>query len=135
VLLESLSLARCEGGVAVVEPVKPGQGAYLKARAPALEDLLSRAAGKPLRLEVREPAPESGGGGGPTAPNAGADSEAYAKALQHPLVRRAAELLGARLVKVEREGAPVGAAPTDQGAGETTVDAPAPNAPEEGEDV
>ncbi len=102
VLLENLTLERCEGGIAVVVAARPGQSAYLRARGAALEDLLSRAAGRPLRLDVREPEPSSGAET-PLPQGAGVDSEAYAQALKHPLVRRAAELLGARLIAVERD--------------------------------
>ena len=87
-------------GIVVVRGKSPDALAAAKARKASIEEFLSKAAGRTVRVEF-----QSSGDAPPTSPRAGAnvDAHAIAAAQSHPLVRRAMEILDARLIDVQDE--------------------------------
>lgn len=86
-----------EPGVAVVEALDPAMAPVAQSRAPELEAIFARVAGRPLALRVR------GVGSARTpAQNAGApaSSAPTASVHEHPVVKRAIEVLGGRVTGV-----------------------------------
>jgi hypothetical protein len=97
-IVEPLSLEKIEGNVAVVTaPTTTALGAA-RTRRGAIEEGLSKALGRTIRLELRaaESAP-----GSAAAPRSVVDTAARAQAMSNPLVRRAVELFDARVVDVQ----------------------------------
>jgi hypothetical protein len=97
-IVEPLRLEKIEGNVAVViAPTTTALGAA-RTRRGAIEEGLSKALGRTIRLELRaaEAAPDSA-----SAPASAVDTAARAQAMNNPLVRRAVELFDARVVDVQ----------------------------------
>ncbi len=97
-LLGALRLVSYEDGAARIASTSPRGSGFLRSRRERLEELFSRAAGRPVRVEIvdagdeeaaSEPAPER--------PSAEIDP----KLLEHPVVRDAIELFNAHVARVE----------------------------------
>lgn len=97
-IVEPLVLEKIEGGVVVVvAPTTMALGAA-RTRRGAIEEGLSKAMGRTIRLELRasESAPSAA-----ALPTGAVDTAARAQAMSNPLVRRAVELFDGRVVDVQ----------------------------------
>lgn len=104
-IVEPLTLDRLDGNLAIIiAPTMTALGAA-RTRRGAIEDGLTKAIGRPVRIELRasEKPVESPEAIQPSHP----DPAARAKAMSNPLVRRAVELFDGRVVDVsEDQGEP-----------------------------
>ncbi len=84
----------------MVTPTIGALGPPTPAQTAKIEALVSRAAGRPAKLEARAPVvttkPVTPASAPPT------DATARAQAVNHPLVKRAMELFDAKLVRVDK---------------------------------
>ena len=102
-IVEDLRLVSLSGGAAVVQA--GGLAAMARSAQKEIEDLLTKAAGRKITLTIqtadaaRAPAAEGTPGAASTAPAAAAAPGTDIR--QHPLVKQAEALLGARVVRVE----------------------------------
>ncbi|MFG0283099.1 MAG: hypothetical protein ACF8R7_01635 [Phycisphaerales bacterium JB039] len=87
------------GAVALVR-AGPNVAPMIEAKRAAVESLLSQAAGRSMRLELAA-LEAAGSASGAEAPAQQGRPAGPAPGEEHPLVRRAAELFGAKIVHVE----------------------------------
>lgn len=99
-IAEPLVLERLDAGVAVVSAPTPIALGAARTRRTAIEDALSKAAGRTIRLELR--AADVPASSPPATANV-PDTAARAQAMNNPLVRRAVELFNATVVDVQDE--------------------------------
>lgn len=96
-LLAELRLVALEPGLAIVEATDPAMGPVAQSRAPELEAIFAKVAGRPVALRVR-------GVGGPRMADqqsvAGPAAAPAAPVHEHPLVKKAIEVLGGRVTGV-----------------------------------
>ncbi|MBL8745416.1 MAG: hypothetical protein JNK58_03565 [Phycisphaerae bacterium] len=97
-VIELLTLEKIEGNVAVVCAPTAGALGAARTRRGAIEDGLSKALARNMRLELKAAETPAGD---PRAPEAVVDTAARAQAMSNPLVRRAVELFDARVVDVQ----------------------------------
>lgn len=98
--LESISLVRLEGSVAVVRPVGTTQPSRIRAGAAWFEARFTEAAGRPIRVKVEAPEIDDAAPAAPSQP--GLDDAALRReAESNKLVRTAIDLFQARLLRIE----------------------------------
>jgi len=106
-LADDLRIEGVSGGVVTLVASKPSQAKYARSRVDQIGEMFSRAESGSgmgrLRVEIRL-ANEAGGGAGVEKIGAIPGSVSQAEAAKNPLVRRAIELFGARVVDVRDEG-------------------------------
>lgn len=104
-MIESIEATgvRVAGGVLIVnvQSTMGTLGPPTPAQTAKIEALISKAAGRPAKIEARAPAPAPKQASTQT-PAANTDSSARAQAVNHPLVKRAMELFDAKLVRVDK---------------------------------
>jgi hypothetical protein len=100
-IIEPLKLERLDAGIAVLSAPDAEALGAARTRRSAIEEGLTKAAGRPLRVDLRlaESAPRQQPALSPHAVN----SVERERAMQNPLVRRAVELFDGRVVDVEDE--------------------------------
>lgn len=100
-MADELAFESLSGGVATLIASDARAFNFWRTRLQALSDALTAASGGEARLRVEvRPAPEPAGA---AAARPVPDSVAHAEAAKDPLVRRAMELFGARLIEVRDE--------------------------------
>lgn len=106
-LVAELRLKSLDAGQVVVESLDPALAPVAQSRAPELEAIFARVAGRALKLKVLGVGPrraeggaESGGGAGGVGGESAAAANPAASIHEHPLVKRAVEALGGRVVGV-----------------------------------
>lgn len=100
--IEATSI-RVAGGTLMigVAPTIGALGPPTPAQTAKIEAIVTRAAGRPAKLEARAPTPTAkpAAAAPPATPT---DAAARAQAVNHPLVKRAMELFDAKLVRVDK---------------------------------
>jgi hypothetical protein len=111
-LVAELRLKSLDAGQVVVESLDPALAPVAQSRAPELEAIFSRVAGRALKLKVLGVGPRRAEGGAESGSGAGSEGGGRAggesaaavnpatSIHEHPLVKRAVEALGGRVVGV-----------------------------------